>query len=167
MKPATLPTGRAQRRQQARFEKKARQPAWQRAQAQSRRDTRPPSKKCLTELGISNWGLLTQLTSAGAADVDLWNWLGSLLMYTHMAERVEDAALHAGLAAAVEATMTVVTRFKRLGRVGFSGPELTACREAVQWMEALAEVTPNAIAIECGTRAERELERIRAGLPPR
>ena len=54
----------------------------------------------------------------------------------------------------------MIDRFKATGAVGCSGPELLMAREAVPWMDALAEVVDEDMAIAAGLAAIQALDDI-------
>lgn len=60
--------------------------------------------------------------------------------------------------------VSVIERFKRTGRVGFSGTELEVARRGVGVMDALAKTVDKAVAYEASAWAEDEINRIIAAL---
>lgn len=65
--------------------------------------------------------------------------------------------------AAVAATRELAERYRRTGRVAFTGPELQMAREAVQWMDALAEVVDKDVAITAAELSENTVNLIEHG----
>jgi hypothetical protein len=56
----------------------------------------------------------------------------------------------------------VVTRYKRTGRVGFSGLELKIARAAAEVMDGLIDIDRNGIAVMAARLSTAKMDRIRA-----
>ncbi len=95
----------------------------------------------------------------GTPDI-LWQMLGGALTWLFAAEILSkrDADTYAEalrvMQAAVAACKDMADRYRRTGRVAFTGPELLMAREAVQWMDALAEVVDKDVAIAAAEMSE-------------
>lgn len=93
----------------------------------------------------------------GEADADLlWQWVGSILTWSKVAELnglgIPEMAAQLGLAEGV------ITRFRRTGRVGFSGAEYQGAKDGVDVMDALASETTKAKAIEAANWGEKRVQ---------
>jgi hypothetical protein len=82
----------------------------------------------------------------------LWHHISGALTWQLVAKRLAEKeperfgeALRV-TSAALAAANDLVARYRRTGRVVFAGPELLMAREAVPWMDALAEVADQAVA---------------------
>lgn len=105
------------------------------------------------DLGLAHWVNVDAIAS-GTADVDtLWQWLGGALTWwrvatlLHAGQPERYAEAFAAMSAQCLVGEAVVERWKRTGRVGFSGTEYQTAKDSAQWMDALAEAVDRHTAI--------------------
>lgn len=97
------------------------------------------------DLGLVHIGNLDALARGAGSEELLWQYAGGAFTWSRVANvlmlRNPDAYREA--AAAMARQLQVVTamleRFRRTGRVGFTGPEYQVAKDACEWMDALAE----------------------------
>ena len=101
---------------------------------------------------LTHWDLLNRISSGAATFDDLRDWIETGLTYSQMMRMlVEDGteftteALDA-IAAQIGIYESVIARYGRTGRVGFSGPELLTARAAACVMDSLIELDRHGIA---------------------
>lgn len=76
----------------------------------------------------------------------LWDWIGAAMTWSFVASALEkrDAERYREAAAPMRLQLDVATavvdRYARTGRVCLAGPEYVQAKDAVEWMDALAEV---------------------------
>lgn len=123
------------------------------------------------DLGLAHWVNVDAIAS-GTADADtLWQWLGGALTWWRVAKLLSshDAVRYAEALSAMDAQClvgeSVVNRWKRTGRVGFSGFEYQVAKGAAQWMDALAEAVDRHTAIAAAEWSEARLNELREQLP--
>ncbi len=94
--------------------------------------------------------------ATGAADAStLWQWVGGVLTWSRVAEALQAGALE--MRAQLEVAQRVIERFRRTGRVGFSGLDYQLAREGVQVMDQLSEVVDKATAVAAAEWSEARL----------
>jgi len=96
------------------------------------------------------------IISRGEADIDLlWQHMGGVLTWHYVAQ-----ALGMGepeMAAQVDLCVSMLDRFQRTGRVGFSGPELETARDGVVVFDQLAAAVDQATALQAVLWSEQRL----------
>lgn len=124
------------------------------------------SPEQVRDLGMAHWVNLDAI-AAGTADVDtLWQWVGGALTWARVAQLLQHPEALAAMEAQLQACHAVIERWRRTGRVGFSGPDYTAAREACAWMDALAETIDRPRAIAAAEWSEHTLQRVIHGARP-
>lgn len=99
--------------------------------------------------------------ATGAADVStLWQWVGGVLTWSRVAEALQAGALE--MRAQLEVAERVIERYRRTGRVGFSGLDYQCAREGVQVMDQLSEVVDRATAVAAAEWSEARLNALLA-----
>jgi hypothetical protein len=144
--------------------KRARQPRWI---PQPPPGLRPKLQKDqLIDLGLAHLANVDAIANGQATPEILWQTVGGTYTWLTAAELMSKRdperfaqALHV-MQAMVVACGDVADRYKRTGKVGFSGPEYTIAREAVEWMDALAEVVDRDTAIVAAEIGERHCNRV-------
>ena len=103
-----------------------------------------PTEQSITAK-IVHWDLLDRITKGQATYEDMWSWMetgytNTKLMQLLHADGVEfsDESTQA-LVDQLEIYASVAERFKKTGRVGFSGPELLIARAACFVMDDLMD----------------------------
>ena len=97
------------------------------------------------------------LIRTGQADIDvLWQWVGGTLTWYRVAQMLDlgEPEMRAQLGLAD----SVVQRFGRTGRVGFSGPELRVAIDGVDVMDQLASAVDQATASTCADWSQGQLD---------
>lgn len=118
------------------------------------------------DLGLAHWVNVDAIASGGSDADTLWQWLGgaltwhrvATLLHKHQPERYAEAL--AAMDAQCLAGTAVVERWKRTGRVGFSGTEYQTAKDAAQWMDALAEDTDRITAVAAAEWSEARINEL-------
>ena len=104
-----------------------------------------PSEQSITAK-IVHWDLLDRITKGTSDYADMWSWMetgytNTKLMQLLHADGVEfsEEATQA-LVDQLEIYVSVSERFKKTGKVGFSGPELLTARAAAHVMDGLMDL---------------------------
>ncbi|MBK1711276.1 hypothetical protein [Rubrivivax gelatinosus] len=128
-----------------------------------RRHLTPDQIKALALAHLTNVDAIAR----GRADAGvMWDLAEAALQWSLVADALrqqhpdnadlEEAA--AGMRAHLETALGVVKRWSATGRIVFRGPELTQARQAIDWMDALAEAVDQGTAIACALECARMLE---------
>lgn len=95
----------------------------------------------------------------GQADESiLWQWAGGIFTWWRVAELLQAGVPE--MQQQLELATSVVERYGRTGRVGFSGPELQQARDGVAFMDQLAEIVDRATAIAAAEWSEARVNRM-------
>ena len=119
------------------------------------------------QASIVHHDLLATLEAGGASGAVLFDWMESCVTYLQMmrllekdgTEFTEDAKQ--AITRAVDDTASVAERFRRIGRVGFSGPELQHARAAAAVMDELITMDRNGIAEQAALWSIEQRKRIK------
>lgn len=123
------------------------------------------------DLGLAHWSNIDALASGQANEETLLQWIGGALTWHYAAEKLHAkqpdvyAEPMVSMKRQAEVADSVVERWKRTGRIGFSGQEYQDAKDAAGWMDALAEVVDRATAIEAANWSEEGINAIAAKLP--
>lgn len=112
----------------------------------------------VTSLGLAHT-TNHELIRTGQADEEvLWQWVGGMLTWYRAAMLLGlgEPEMRAQLALAE----SVLQRYGRTGRIGFSGPELQASAEGVLVMDALASAIDQATAAQAADWSEAVVEQM-------
>ena len=120
------------------------------------------------DLRMAHIGNLDTISRGPASEEVLWQWVGGALTWSAIAdalqrfdeERFREAAL--AMHDQLEVCYAVIDRFKRVGRVGFSGLEYQRAKAACEWMDALSEVVDQPTASRCAEWSERKVNELEA-----
>lgn len=107
------------------------------------------------DLGLCHMVNLDAIATGSADASTLWQWVGGVLTWSRVAEALQAGALE--MRAQLEVAGRVIERFRRTGRVGFSGPDYQLAREGVQIMDQLSEVVDRATAVAAAEWSEARL----------
>jgi hypothetical protein len=124
------------------------------------------------DLGLAHWVNVDAIAGGSADESTLWQWLGGSLTWLQVASalhrRQPDRYADALAAMARQALIgdSVIDRWKRTGRVGFSGAEYQTAKDAAQWMDALAEDTDHITAIQAAEWSEARIAQLLATNQP-
>lgn len=112
----------------------------------------PDSAK--TTVQVIHWDLLQRFTDGSATEVELWDWVETGYTYQQMARllQADGAPITPEAVAAIEEQVStydsVIQRFMRTGRPGFSGSEYLVARAAVQTMDTLIHKDRHGIGLQ-------------------
>ncbi|XVJ69855.1 MAG: hypothetical protein HEQ39_09525 [Rhizobacter sp.] len=126
----------------------------------------PLAKDQITDLGLAHFANLESIAQGKATEEILYQWIGGALTFSRIAELMakdHPAALAEAVAAMgklLTISEAVTERYKKTGRVLFTGPELQFAREAVQWMDSLAESCDKRTAIRAADWSEAKLNQM-------
>jgi hypothetical protein len=117
---------------------------------------------------VIHWDLISRFSDGSAKSTDLWDWLETGFTYMEImrlqaldgTEFTPEA--HQAMEAQADIYEPVVTRFKRTGRVGFTGPELIVARTAAEVMDGLIDIDRNGISVMAAGISTAKMDRIRA-----
>jgi hypothetical protein len=94
--------------------------------------------------------------ATGTADVaTLWQWVGGVLTWSRVAEVLQAGAPE--MRAQLEMADRVIERFRRTGRVGFTGADYQLAKDGVQVMDQLSEIVDRATAVDAAEWSEARL----------
>lgn len=107
----------------------------------------------LRDLGLAHMVNLDSIAKGEAGSDILWQWAGGVLTWSRVAEKLQAGAeeMHIQL----DLVLAVVERFKRTGRVGFSGAEYQLAKEGVGYMDDLAAIVDRPTAVEAANWSEQ------------
>ncbi|MDP2074603.1 hypothetical protein [Hydrogenophaga sp.] len=142
--------------------------------AHAKRDTmpkfwnRPLTSDQMTRCKLAHWTTIDQFTSGRATETELWDLVYNGFMYAELmrllkedGDEFTEEALTA-IAEHLETFTSVIERFKRLGRVGFSAPELLAARAAAaEVMDQLIERDRFGFAVRAAEHANALMPTVR------
>lgn len=112
------------------------------------------TKDQVRDLGLVHISNLDKIVRGEGDEAVLWHWVEAALTWSYVAGVLQRRSFETYREAADSMRLqfsiaeSVIERYGRTGRVGFSGPEYQQARDACEWMDALAEVVdrPTAIA---------------------
>lgn len=93
----------------------------------------------------------------------MWQVAGGIFTWHRVAEKLQAGVPE--MTALLELVERLIERFKRTGRVGFSGTEYQLARHGVDYMDQLAEIVDRRTAIEAAEYSERLLAELQPGDP--
>lgn len=119
-----------------------------------------------TSAKIVHWDLFNRMVTGQADAADLWDWIETGYTYCKLAElHQEDGTEFTGaigiLDRQVDIFDAVLQRWKRTGKVGFSGPEMAIAREACEVYDALIEIDRHGLTAKAGQWAVQVMASIR------
>lgn len=91
----------------------------------------------------------------------MWQVAGGIFTWHRVAEKLQAGVPE--MTALLELVERLIERFKRTGRVGFSGTEYQLARHGVDYMDQLAEIVDRRTAIEAAEYSERLLAELQPG----
>jgi len=109
----------------------------------------------LRDLALCHLEALDSIARGDATNATLWQVAEAALAWSRAAElmRVGEAEMTAQL----ELALSLIERYRRTGRVAFSGPEYQAAKAGVAVMDELAEHTDRATALAACEWADRRV----------
>jgi len=116
---------------------------------------------------LTHWDLVNRISAGGATTEDLWDWIETGFTYSKMMQLLaEDGSeftpeAEAAIAEQIASYEGVIARYRKTGRVGFSGPELLVARAAACVMDGLIDMDRHGIAERAAYWSIEVLRRIR------
>jgi hypothetical protein len=114
----------------------------------------------ITELGICHWAVVDAIQSGKATPQEMWSMAGAALTWSRIAEMLGTGTQE--MRAQLELVYNVIDRFKRTGRVGFSGPEYQLAKAGAGYMDDLAALVDKPTAVIAAEWSEAEVQRMAA-----
>lgn len=117
---------------------------------------------------VIHWDLVNRFSDGSATSTDLWDWLETGFTYMEIMrlQALDGTEFTPEARQAMEAQADIyepiVARFRRTGRVGFTGPELIIARTAAEVMDGLIDIDRNGIAVMAARLSTAKMDRIRA-----
>ncbi len=108
------------------------------------------------DLALCHVLALDDIAQGRATEERLWDWVGGVLTWHYTAHAL--GVLTAEMTAAGEMAHRLIQRFEQTGRVGFSGPDYQLAKDAVAWMDELAERTDQPTAAQAAEWSERTVQ---------
>lgn len=118
---------------------------------------------------VAHWDLLDRFTSGRATEHDMWDMVHTGMTYSELMRLLEDDGTQfteeakAAIAEHLESFPSVIDRYNRTGRVGFSGEQLLAARAASELMEQLIEMDRFGFAVRATEWAKAKVDALRGG----
>jgi hypothetical protein len=112
----------------------------------------------VTTLAIAHITNLDEISRGTASDQTLWDFCGAVFTWAKVSEMMQQGTEE--MAQQLDLAAAVAERYKRTGRVGFSGVEYQAAKRGVQVMDALAEVVDIDTAKLAAAWSEERLNRM-------
>ncbi len=109
----------------------------------------------VTALSLANNGNLDSMARGDGSTTLLWQMMGGVLTFQRIAQVLGQGA--AEMARQADLMHSLLDRYQRTGRVGFSGPEYQLAKEGVLVMDLLAAETDQATAIAAAAWSEAQI----------
>lgn len=118
----------------------------------------PLSPDQIRDLGIVHHQNIDAIAKGEADEAILRDWVGGILTWSEAARLTGNGVpeLDAQLALSNE----VIERYKRTGRVGFTGTQLQLARDGAGYMDQLAEITPKHVAEQAADWCDKQLNEL-------
>ena len=114
----------------------------------------------LRDLALCHLEALDSIARGDAKSATLWDFAGAALTWSKAAELMGIG--EAEMTAQLELALSLIERYRRTGRVAFSGPEYQAAKDGVAVMDQLAEIVDHPRAVIAAEWSERRLNAIEA-----
>lgn len=114
----------------------------------------------LRDLALCHLETLDAIAKGEGKSATLWDFAGAALTWSKAAELMQIG--EAEMTAQLELALSLIERYKRTGRVAFSGPEYQAAKAGVAIMDQLAEIVDHPRAVIAAEWSERRLQAIEA-----
>jgi hypothetical protein len=118
----------------------------------------------LVDLGLVHHQLLAAVATGQATSSTLWEYAGCVLTWWHVS-RLARAGMPE-MDAQCELVISLTQRWRRTGRVAFTGPELQLARDGVVYMDQLAELVTDLQARAAALLSEAQLAALKQGQRP-
>ena len=109
----------------------------------------------MRDLALAHLVNLDDIASGSATSDVMWQWAESVLIWQRVAQTIGQGEPE--MDAQAEIAKSVIERFKRTGKVGFSGPEYQEAKRGVEVMDALAAVVDRPTAVAACAWSERHM----------
>ena len=109
----------------------------------------------IRDLALCHLENLDQIATGNADAGTLWQWVGGILTWSKAAELTGAGAPE--MTAQLELANDVIDRYRRTGRVIFTGPEYESAKDGVGFMDQIAELVPKRKASEAAGWSERRV----------
>ena len=114
----------------------------------------------LRDLALCHLEALDSIARGDAKSATLWDFAGAALTWSKAAELM--GVGEAEMTAQLELALSLIERYRRTGRVAFSGPEYQMAKAGIAVMDELAEVVDHPRAVIAAEWSERRLQAIEA-----
>ena len=114
----------------------------------------------LRDLSLCHLETLDAIAKGDAKSATLWDFAGAALTWSKAAELMQIG--EAEMTAQLELALSLIERYKRTGRVAFSGPEYQAAKDGVAVMDELARIVDHPRAVIAAQWSEDRLQIIAA-----
>lgn len=104
------------------------------------------------DLGIAHIQNLDAIATGHADDETLWQWVGGTLTWLRVAALVETGEVE--MLQQMRLVTAVIDRYRRTGRIAFTGPEYQLAKTGCDVMDALASIAPQHIAEDAANWSE-------------
>jgi len=112
----------------------------------------------LRDLALCHLETLDAIAKGEGKSATLWDFAGAALTWSKAAELMQIG--EAEMTAQLELALSLIERYKRTGRVAFSGPEYQAAKDGVAVMDELARIVDHPRAVIAAEWSERRLQAI-------
>lgn len=112
----------------------------------------------LRDLALCHLETLDAIAKGEGKSATLWDFAGAALTWSKAAELMQIG--EAEMTAQLELALSLIERYRRTGRVAFSGPEYQAAKAGVAVMDQLAEIVDHPRAVIAAEWSERRLQAI-------
>lgn len=114
----------------------------------------------LRDLALCHLEALDSIARGDAKSATLWDFAGAALTWSKAAELMQIG--EAEMTAQLELALSLIERYRRTGRVAFSGPEYQDAKAGVEIMDELAEIVDHPRAVIAAEWSEGRLQAIEA-----
>lgn len=112
----------------------------------------------LRDLALCHIQVMDSIARGDATSATLWQVAEAALAWSRAAELMRVGEVE--MTAQLELALSLIERYRRTGRVAFSGPEYQAAKAGVAIMDELAEHTDRATALAACEWADRRISAV-------
>lgn len=112
----------------------------------------------VNDLTLAHVANLDIVARGQATEEVLWQWIGGVLTWSRVATLLQVGEPE--MAQQLELTHSLVERYGRTGRGGFSGTEYQLAKDGLQVMDQLAEMVDRATAIAAAAWSENKVDQL-------
>ena len=120
-----------------------------------------------TTVKVIHWDLFNRFTDGTATSTELWDWIETGLTYSRMAQLLAEDGVtvsteaQAAIAEQLSIYDSVMARFKKAGRAGFSPAEYLVARAAVQSMDTIIELDRHGLGMRAAMWSSEQMPTLR------